>query len=342
MLEENSNSNNNSNRNKKKPRIKTPKKAYIFDYPEADEFAKQQASVFWTAEEIKVEKDKQDVLVNMTEAERHGVITTLKLFTKYELLIGNEYWGTVVAKKFPRPEIEKMASCFSFFELNVHAPFYAKINETLGLATEEFYTSYINDPVLNDRMEFIDSVLSNKDDLLSLAGFSMIEGAVLYSSFAYLKHFQSQGKNKLMNVVRGINFSVRDENLHAEAGAWLFRTLKSEMQLNSEELEQLEEKVRVLAETIRAHEHRIVDMIFEKGEVDGITDTQMKHFVDSRINLCVENLGFKKIYEVSYNPIRKWFYDGTTQFQFNDFFSGVGASYNRDWSETEFTWKGNQ
>jgi ribonucleoside-diphosphate reductase beta chain len=339
MLEENSN--NNVSR-KKKPRIKTPKKAYIFDYPEADEFAKQQNSVFWTAEEIKVEKDKQDILVNMSEAERHGVITTLKLFTKYELIVGNEYWSSFVGKKFPRPEIEKMASCFSFFELNVHAPFYAKINETLGLATEEFYTSYINDPVLNDRMEFIDSVLSNKDDLLSLAGFSMIEGAVLYSSFAYLKHFQSQGKNKLMNVVRGINFSVRDENLHAEAGAWLFRTLKSEMELSAEEIEQLEEKVRNIAETIRIHEHRIVDMIFEKGEVDGITDTQMKHFVDSRINLCVENLGFKKIYEVTYNPIRKWFYDGINNFQYNDFFTGVGASYNRDWSESEFTWKGNQ
>src|SRR5258708_6981626 len=165
MSEENGSNSNRSN--KKKPRIKTPKKAYIFDYPEADEFAKQQNSVFWTAEEIKVEKDKQDILVNMSEAERHGVITTLKLFTKYELIVGTEYWGNVVAKKFPRPEIEKMASCFSFFELNVHAPFYAKINETLGLATEEFYTSYINDPVLNDRMEFIDSVLSSKDDLLS-------------------------------------------------------------------------------------------------------------------------------------------------------------------------------
>jgi ribonucleoside-diphosphate reductase beta chain len=329
-------------RSKKKPRIKTPKKAYLFDYPEADEFAKQQNSVFWTADEIKVEKDKQDIMVNMTEAERHGVITTLKLFTKYELIVGNEYWSTVVAKKFPRPEIEKMASCFAFFELNVHAPFYAKINETLGLATEEFYTSYVNDPVLNDRMEFIDSVLSSKDDLLALAGFSMIEGAVLYSSFAYLKHFQSQGKNKLMNVVRGINFSVRDENLHAEAGAWLFRTLKSELQLSTEEIMQLEEKVKGIAETIRTHEHRIVDMIFEKGEVDGITDTQMKHFVDSRINLCLENLGFKKIYEVTYNPVKKWFYSGINNFSYNDFFSGVGNSYNRDWSESEFTWKGNQ
>lgn len=325
------------------PRLKTPNKAYIFNYPEANEFANKQNGVFWQADEIKVEKDKQDILINMTPAERHGVITTLKLFTKYELIVGNEYWGSVIAKRYPRPEIEKMASSFSFFELNVHAPFYAKINEVLGLATEEFYTSYVNDPVLNDRMEFIDSILKNKNELLSLAGFSMIEGAVLYSSFAFLKHFQSEGKNKLMNVVRGINFSVRDENLHAEAGAWLFKTLKKEMydiNPNDPSFVDLEEQIADIARTIFAHECRIIDMIFEKGSIDGITVKQMQRFVESRINLCLENLGFKKIFEVTYNPIKEWFYKGINNFSFNDFFSGMGNQYNRNWSETEFVWKG--
>ena len=35
-------------------------------------------------------------------------------------------------------------------ELNVHAPFYAKINEVLGLATDEFYTDYVNNPLLKE------------------------------------------------------------------------------------------------------------------------------------------------------------------------------------------------
>src|SRR3546814_9244700 len=68
-------------------------------------------------------------------------------------------------------------------------------------------------------MEFIDSLVNQHDDLVSLGCFSLIEGAVLYSSFAFLKHFQTRGKNKLLNVVRGINFSVRDENLHCVAGS---------------------------------------------------------------------------------------------------------------------------
>lgn len=44
------------------------------------EFADQQLKVFWLPDEIKVEKDIQDVLVNFSEAEKHAVITTLKLF----------------------------------------------------------------------------------------------------------------------------------------------------------------------------------------------------------------------------------------------------------------------
>src|SRR3546814_10844546 len=77
-------------------------------------------------------------------------------------------------------------------------------------------------------MEFIDSLVNQHDDLVSLGCFSLIEGAVLYSSFAFLKHFQTRGKNKLLNVVRGINFSVRDENFHCVAGSWLFRSLRDE------------------------------------------------------------------------------------------------------------------
>lgn len=326
-----------------RPRLKTPNKAYIFHYPEAKDFTDKQNGVFWLADEIKVEKDKQDLVVNMSESEKHGVITTLKLFTKYELIVGNEYWSNVISKRYPRPEIEMMARCFGYFELNVHAPFYAKINEVLGLATEEFYTSYVNDPILNDRMDFIESIIGHKNELVSLAAFSMIEGAVLYSSFAFLKHFQSQGKNKLMNVVRGINFSVRDENIHSEAGAWLFKTLKKEYEAidkNHEILIGLEETILEVAKKIHEHEIRIVDMIFEKGEMDGITATQMHRFVESRINLVLKQLGIGKLFDVSYNPIKAWFYKGINAPQFNDFFSGIGASYSRDWAESEFVWKG--
>jgi len=124
---------------------------------------------------------------------------------------------------FDGAEFHRMASVFSMFELAVHAPFYNKINQLLHIDTPEFYMSYLDNPVLKERVEFIGEMINDDDDLISLAAFSMVEGAILYSNFAFLKHYQSQGKNKLMNVVRGLNFSVRDENIHSVAGAWSFK-----------------------------------------------------------------------------------------------------------------------
>ena len=324
--------------NNKIPRLLTPKNTYTFDYQEAIEAAKTQRSIFWLPDEIEVEKDIQDIKVNMTEAESHGVTHTLKLFTHYELFAGNEYWGSRVCKSFQRPDIQQMANCFSFFELNVHAPFYNKLNEALGLNTDEFYNSYVNDPILKKRMEFIDEAVNNENELISLGVFSLVEGVILYSSFAFLKHFQAQGKNLLSHVVSGINFSVRDEALHSEGGAWLYRTLKGEGYATDKQVEKIEAEIVRQAFLIEEHECRIIDMIFEKGSITGITDKQLKHFVQSRINLCLKNLGIDPIFEISYNPISKWFYKGINSIQFHDFFAKTGNEYNREWSEEKFSW----
>lgn len=323
-----------------KPPIQQKQDAYIFHYPEFAELADQQLDIFWPWNEIDVAKDKQGLLTEMTESEMHGVTTALKLFTKYELFVANEYWLYRVMRKFPKPEIQRMAAAFGHVELNSHAPFYDKINEELGLSTEEFYNSYIEDKTLSDRMDFIDELVSCKDDALSLAGFSIVEGAVLYSSFAFLKHFQSNGKNKLTNICRGINLSVSDENLHSVGGAMLCNQLVKELEYTPEKMETFTQTVYDMCAQVREHEFRIIDMLFEKGKMDGITDKQMKHFVESRINTCLQQLNMKRLYEVKYNPIADWFYKGINNYQFNDFFSGIGREYQRNWTEEDFTWEG--
>jgi ribonucleotide reductase beta subunit family protein with ferritin-like domain len=187
-------------------------------------------------------------------------------------------------------------------------------------------------------MDFIDSIVSSKDDLISLGGFSMVEGAILYSSFAFLKHFQSQGKNKLLNIVRGINFSVRDENLHSMAGAWVFKKLIEESNYSKEYLDEVRVNLTEMAMKLYDHECRIIDMIFEKGKIDGITPIQMKHFVESRINECMKQLGYGKVFDVKWNPIAEWFYKAINDYTFNDFFTGIGNQYHRNWDSTAFTW----
>jgi len=316
-----------------KARLLQEKDTYTIDYPQAIAFAEAQQDIFWTANEIDMEKDLHGLKTDITESEYHAVTESLKLFTLYELKVG-DYWLDYVFKIFKRPDIQRMASVFGFFELNVHAPFYNKVNEVLGLNTDDFYESYKKDKTLSNRMEWIDSSFTN-EPAWNVALASIIEGAILYSNFAFFKHFQASGKNKLVNLCAGINFSVRDENLHSEAGAWLFRTLIEEQGVNPEVfLGRLTEACSKVYE----HECAIIDRLFSKGTIKGITSEQMKHFVQARLDLCMNQLGFKSLYKPKYDPISDWFYRNINSGQLTDFFHKQGSSYNRDWKERGFTW----
>lgn len=315
--------------------IFTPTESILVKYQQPIEFANKQLEVFWTADEINVENDIHSIRVDMDEAERHGVLTTLRLFTLYELRAGSDYWRDVFPNIFPRPEFGRMASVFSMFELAVHAPFYNKLNEALNVSTDEFYLSYVQDPKLKQRMDFIDNALSSGDPLYSVGVFSLIEGAVLYSSFAFLKHFQANGKNKLNNVCRGIDFSVRDEAMHAEGGAYAFREGLAQYKIDPWNKANLFSRIWQAADKIQEHEYAIIDKIFEKGEIRGISKASLKQFVDHRISAVLVSLGVRDNVTDA-GPVGDWFYKDINDYKFNDFFAGQGREYTRNWDEKRF------
>lgn len=325
-----------------KPRIMTKKDTYTFDYPFALEYEEKQQKILWTASEIEVEKDVQDLLVNMTEAESLGVKEVLKLFTLYEIILGGEYWGGKFKKLCPRPEFHRVASLFSYVELGVHAPFYAKLDEALMLNTDEHYESYKYDPTLAQRMDFIDEVVASKNPLLSIGSFSMTEGAILYSNFAFLRHFQVNGKDLIKNTCAGINASVKEENLHSEFGAHVYKVMKQECiesgYYSLGEIRETEDKLIEFARTIYEHESIIIDKIFSHGTIKGITDKQLKNFVQHRIDLCLQHLGLESIFNPTYNPIADWFYDDINSYKMNDNFASGGFEYQRGYNEDKFTW----
>ena len=304
-----------------------------FEYEEAYKYAKAQNDHHWTHGQIEVDSDLMQYNTEFTEAEKHGINTVLKLFTTYEVHVAN-YWVDVVYKYFPKPEVRMMAQAFAAMEAE-HALFYDKLNDALNLSNKEFYLSFMEDPSMKKRMEFIEDRLSiaksgkNSDIALSLATFSFIEGVVLYSSFAFLMSFQNPPKNKLKNVFTGLSYSVRDEALHADADSWLFNTFVEEYKIDRKELKK--EIIKVARESMKVEE-KIIDNIFAQGKIEGITDTQLKNFVKSRINKKLKDIGYDPIYEVTYNPVAKWFYKRINQIEMTDFFDRNPTSYTNNWN----------
>lgn len=314
------------------------------EYPEFVEYATRQQHSNWLHTDASVDNDLHSMLVDLSDAERHAIITVLKLFVHYELRLGTNFWAAL-GNSFPRSEVYRMCSVFSAMEIAVHSPFYAEVNRILNLDTPEFYLSYNENPVLVERLDFLEKhcnlgkKTSVEDKLLTLATLSLIEGVVLYSSFSLLKSFQANGHNNIPNIVTGVDYVVVDEQIHCEGSASLFQTLLQEAELTENELEFLQNKIYDLAEEVRLHEFEIINMIFEEGKIPPITEKQMQHFVESRVDLVLEYLGCEAVHKPKYNPVSEWFYTNIGAPKLVDFFNRTATSYTKDWNEQKLGWK---
>lgn len=313
---------------------------WIVKYPEFAALADEQSHAYWPWNEPAVDNDIQDLRTKLTSGELNGITTVLKLFTIYERKVGEDYWSGRIARTFGRPEINRMATMFSAVEGNSHAPFYNKVNEVLYLDDEAFYTSWKESEELSRRIQFVGKSVSDPDDAKSFAAFTFIEGAVLYSSFAFLKHFQAQecGKDLMRNICRGVDLSVADEHHHSIGGAMLFQTLCREMKekYGEDVRAKLKNDIINMARQVFDHESGIIDLVFAEP-IDGITADELRVFVQSRINLCLENLGYEPIFEIASNPIADWFYRTINAKKFHDFFTGSGSEYNINWDREGFS-----
>lgn len=254
-------------------------------YPEADRFCDLQNSVHWLPNEISLGSDVDDWKRRLTESERHLISQILKGFVATEIFI-EDYWAAKVSRWFKHPEIQGMAVTFAAFE-RIHAKAYARLNEELGL---DDFDAFQNEPAAKAKIDRLMAVRgSSKHDIArSLAVFSGFnEGVNLFSSFAVLMSFQQ--RNLLKGVGKIIEFSVRDETLHSNAGVWLFNKLVEEFpDLMDDELkEELVEAARLSV----ALEDAFIAVAFEMGDIEGISEHDLKNYIRYRANSKLHDLG---------------------------------------------------
>ncbi len=307
--------------------IITPRLYYKpFEYQQAFEYYKNQHRGHWLADEVPLASDLNDWKLKLNENEKNLIGNILKSFAQTEVHV-NDYWSTKVSAWFPKPEIQAMARAFADFE-SIHGEAYARLNEELGL---DDFKAFLEDEVSKAK---IDRLLEVKGDTLeekalSLAIFSAFtEGVNLFSSFAILMSFQ------LRNLFKGtgqiVEWSVRDESLHSNAGCWLFRTLLEENpEINND---------RLRADIINACEISIqlefdfIDKAFELGDVEGLSKDQLKNFIKARANDKLVELGYQQIYnDIDPNMLKQmeWFGHLTSGNSHQDFFAGRVTNYSK-------------
>ena len=321
-----------------KSQIETPTDSYVARYPWAEEAAIAQQAIFWPAEELGVEEDEQDFRIGLNPAERHGVLTAQSLLTQYELMIGGtEMWGSKIAQMFPRPEIQRMCACFANVELNSHAPFYAIANRVMGNHTDEFYSEWKRDPILLQRIKFIEQCAASNDPLLVTGALAFFEGAMLFSVLGFFKGFNARGFNLIPHFVAGIDGSTKDENFHSIASARLFRECKTERKAAGNFTEQdeaeLNAKLLQIAKDISEHEARITDLLFEIPGNRVITKEESTDFYKERVDVVLNRLELPPMFNKPKGVVSGWFYDQLNTVKVPDFFATTQLQYTRNWAK---------
>jgi len=217
-----------------------------------------------------------------------------------------------------------MMSSFANME-SIHQHAYSLLLDTVGMPEVE-YKAFAEYEAMADKHEYIDAVRVAKGDKKSIAkalaiysGFT--EGLQLFSSFIILLNFPRFGKMKGMGQI--ITYSIRDESLHVEAMTKLFREfIQENIDIWTDDFKkEIYEACRTMVEL----EDRFLDLVFEQGDIEGLTKKEMQKYIRYIADRRLLQLGLKPNYSVKDNPLG-WL-DEVLGVEHQNFFEGRATAY---------------
>jgi ribonucleoside-diphosphate reductase beta chain len=288
----------------------------MFDY------YSQQNQMHWFPEDVPLHNDVKD-WQTMTDEEKNLLTQIFRLFTQSDVDVGAGYVDRYM-RIFKKPEARMMMSSFANME-SIHQHAYSLLLDTVGMPEVE-YKAFAEYEAMADKHEYINAVKVTKGDKKSIAkalaiysGFT--EGLQLFSSFIILLNFPRFGKMKGMGQI--ITYSIRDESMHVEAMTKLFREFMQEnIDLWTDDFKaEIYQACREMVDL----EDRFLDLVFEQGDIPGLTKKEMQQYIRYIADRRLLQLGLKPNYEVKDNPLN-WL-DDVLGVEHQNFFEGRATTY---------------
>jgi len=304
-----------------------------FMYPWAVELAKKHEEIHWVEDEAELSEDVQDWRTKLSADEKEFITQVLRLFTQSDVQVGENYHEFLIPK-FKNNEVRNMLSSFAARE-TVHQRAYALLNDTLGLPDDEYH-KFLEYKAMADKIDFMSEgkIQTQTDLALTLAQSVFNEGMSLFSSFVMLLNFQRFGKMKGMGTI--VEWSIRDETIHVQGNAKLFRTLCDEHPriVNDE----LKSKIYEMAKRAVELEDKFVALAFNGSEVQGLTRDEVKLYIRHIADRRLLQLGLKPKFKVKDNPLPwlDWVLNGASH---DNFFEKRVTEYSVTGMEGDWGWE---
>jgi len=257
-------------------------------------------------------------------SEKNFITQILRLFTQSDVIVGGSYVD-VFLPRIKNNEARMMMLSFAQRE-TIHMRSYALLNDTLGFPESE-YTAFLEYEAMADKIEFMQTFDPDTKQGLAKAIAQTVcnEGMSLFSAFVMLLNFQRFGKLKGMCEI--VEWSIRDETMHVDGMTALFRQYITE---NPEVVtDEFKQSIYDMYRTAVTLEDKVIDLAFELGAMEGITQSEVKEYIRYIADRRLVNLGLKANWDISANPLPwlDWVLNGDS---FKNFFEGRVTDYSAD------------
>jgi len=266
-------------------------------YPWAQEFIEAMHNGFWTDKEFSFTSDVQDFTVELNDTEREMIIRTLSAIGQIEVAV-KKFWSKL-GDNLPHPSLTDLGYVMANVEV-IHNNAYERLLKVLGL--EDVFEENLKLDFIEGRVNYLRKYNhrfykdSKKQYVYALILFTLfVENVSLFSQF-YVINWFNRYRNVLKDTGQQVKYTRNEENIHALAGIKIINTIKEE----HPELfdEGLEEKILEESKAAFKAESNMVDWMINGYNEKGISAPILKEFIKNRINESLEQIGFKKAFDV--------------------------------------------
>ncbi len=301
-----------------------------FEYPELMAYKSAINHSYWLVSEWNFVSDIHDFNTKLTPVERNTIKNALLAISQIEVSV-KRFW-TNLGNRFPKAEIEQVGVTFGESEVR-HADAYSHLLEVLCLNAD--FEQLLQNPVIQGRVDYLTKYLkgasdnSNENYTLTLTLFSIfIENVSLFSQFVIIKAFNKY-QNTLKDLDNVVQATQKEEQIHALFGVKLIEIIKRENPewFNADFYVKL---TRACKKALEA-ELKIIDWIFEQGDLTFLTKATVTEFIKNRFNESVALIGGEAIFEVDTTALAqlKWFNEEMLADTNTDFFHKKPVTYSK-------------
>lgn len=297
-------------------------------YPWTQDFIEAMHNGFWTHREFNFQSDVQDFLVNLTEQEKQIIIRALSTIGQLEISV-KKFWAKL-GENLPHPSLNDLGYTMAHVEV-IHGDAYERLLEVLGI--DDNFEKILELDIIKSRVNYLRKHLEKfsqdhkKQFVYSLILFTLfVENIALFSQF-YTISFFGRFKNMLKDTNKQVEYTSREENLHAMIGIKIINTIREEYpELFDEKLEQ-----KILFESQEAvrYECEIIDWIINGYGNEHLNSDLLKEFIKNRLNDSLSQIGFKKVFQIDQDLLSKtmWFDEQVLGNNMTDFFHSRPVEY---------------